>query len=60
MYTMIYKLIKKQKQKGIRVCMDGSDRIVSIIYIENKLFYPAPTLLLQGSQNQKRLNILSR
>ena len=51
---------KKHKQNGEIVCMDGSYRIVSILYIKNKFLNWARTILLQGSQYQKRLNILRR
>ena len=50
--------LKKQKWK--RVCMDVSDRIVSLLDIKKKLLHQAPTPLLRGSQYQKKLNILRR
>ena len=34
MYTMIYQLIKKKAEK---ISMDGSDRIVSILYTKKEI-----------------------
>ena len=53
-------LIDKKEKNCKIVCMDGSYRIVSIVYIKNTFLHQAPTHLLQVSQYQKKMNILGR
>ena len=40
--------------------MNGSDRIVSMLYINKTLLHPSPTIFVQGNQYPNRLNILRR
>ena len=47
-------------KKGENCMMDGSDRILSMLYIKNTFLHPEPTLFVQVNQYLKRWNILRR
>ena len=52
MYTMIYQVIKKQKI-GKKQDMDGSDRIVSMIYIRKEILSVRTYCLITGKSISK-------
>ena len=47
--------IDNEQKKGICFIMGGSDRIVSMLYINKILLHQSPTILLQGNQCPKNI-----
>ena len=58
MYVIIYQRIMNKKVEIF--IMDGSDTIVSMLCIKNKLLHPSPTHFVQVNQYPKIWNILRR
>ena len=55
-----YLSMENEQKRGGGGIMNGSDRIMSMLYIKKTLLHPAPSLLVPGNQYPKKLNILRR